>query len=32
MKKRMMVDVKVDVAKTIYAIASLIWVLAWIFA
>ncbi len=32
MKKRMMVDVKVDVAETIYAIASLIMVLALIFA
>lgn len=32
MKIRMTVDVKADVAKTIYAIASLIMVLAIIFA
>ncbi len=32
MKKRMIVDVKVDVTKTIYAIAFLCMVLAAIFA
>ena len=32
MKTRITVDVKVDVAKTIYAIASLLMVLAFIFA